>query len=732
MIEGFEPRLYQQTILNTTIEKNTLVVLPTGLGKTVIAMMLAAHRLKEIPDSKIVFLAPTKPLVQQHKRTFVKHLDTDEETMHVFTGDIRPDKREKLWQDAKIVFSTPQGFENDVISSRVNLEDVSLMVFDEAHRATGEYSYVFIAEKYMTQAHNPRVLGLTASPGSDQQKIRNVCDNLYIDEIELRTDEDPDVKPYIQDVDIERITIDLPDDFAQVIKYLRDCMQNKLEKIKDYGYLTGSVSNYSRKDLLKLQKGMQSKMAQGEKDWELMKSLSLNAEAMKVQHALILAETQGMESLVNYMRRLQKEAKNSQTKAVQNLVKDKYFRSAKAKAESLIEQGVEHPKMKRLKKIVASELNQNRDARIIIFNQYRDQVEKLKKEFDDIGFACEMFVGQMKKGNTGMSQKEQKQTIERFEDGEFNILLATSVAEEGLDIPAVDLVVFYEPIPSAVRTVQRRGRTGRQEQGKVKVLITKDTVDEGYRWSAHHKEKNMIEAIKNLQDEFNPEHEKPTLDEYVEEDQVTIYADYREKGGGVIKELSRENVDVQMKSMDVGDYLLSEDLCVEFKTVQDFADSVVDGRLLEQMKDLSQYKKPLMVIEGEEDIYAMRKMHPNAIRGMLATIMFNYNIPVFQTKDAHETAGFLKLLAKREQEDKDTDWQFHTNKPLTLKERQEYVVAAMPGIGNKLAKPLLEEFGSIKNLVNATEEELKNVDLIGDKKAEQLRELFDTGYDDQG
>jgi Fanconi anemia group M protein len=275
--------------------------------------------------------------------------------------------------------------------------------------------------------------------------------------------------------------------------------------------------------------------------------------------------------------------------------------------------------------------------------------------------------------------------------------------------------------------VQRRGRTGRQEKGKVVVLIARDTIDEGYRWSAHHKEKRMIKAIKELQEDFNPEYDTPELTEYV--DQPKIIADYREKGSGVIRELSKQDIDVELKSLDVADYVLSEDAAVEYKTVQDFVDSVVDGRLLDQVKSLRQYKKPLVIVEGTDDMYAKRKIHPNAIRGMLLTIMLNYNIGVLQTRSAHETAAFMKHLAKREQEDSGSTYQYHSSKPLTLEERQEYVVAAMPGVGNKIAKPLLDQFGTIKRLVNASVEELKEVELIGEKKAEQLRELFDATYD---
>ncbi|MBD3310622.1 DEAD/DEAH box helicase, partial [Candidatus Woesearchaeota archaeon] len=203
MLKGFEPRLYQETILATAADHNTLVVLPTGMGKTAIGFMLAVNRLKRFPGSKILMLAPTKPLAEQHMNSFRKVMDLPKERFALFTGQISPEKREELWKDAQLIFSTPQGMENDVISSRIDLGDVSLLIFDEAHRTVGDYAYVFIAKQYARKARYPRILGLTASPGSDLEKIKEVARNLHAEEIEVRTDSDPDVKPYIQDIRIE-------------------------------------------------------------------------------------------------------------------------------------------------------------------------------------------------------------------------------------------------------------------------------------------------------------------------------------------------------------------------------------------------------------------------------------------------------------------------------------------------------------------------------------------------
>jgi len=748
MIRGFEPRLYQQTILDTAVKKNTLVVLPTGLGKTNIAVLLAANRLTNYPHSKILILAPTRPLCDQHVSSMRKHLEINENEVQLFTGMISPAKRAELWKQSRIIVSTPQGLENDIISEKISLKDVSLLVFDEAHRAVGDYSYVFIAKQYNKKAEHPRILGLTASPGSDQEKIREVCRNLFIEEIELRSFEDPDVQPYVQDIDVEWVKLDFPPELDEVRRFLRNAFEEKLEAIKKLGYMYGNVSSYSKTSLLDLQRAMYARMSSGERDFGVMRSVSLMAEALKLQHALELIETQGLSPLWEYFLKLEEEASKTKVKAVQNLVKDLNFRSAYIRTKELIAAGKEHPKIAALKKIVQEEIANKKEIKIIIFNQFRDSTNKIKEVMDSVGVKSKIFVGQTKKKDTGMSQKKQKQILDEFREGGFNCLIATSVAEEGLDIPAVDLVIFYEPIPSAIRTVQRRGRTGRQEKGRVIVLVTKKTRDEANLWSSVHKEKRMHQIIHGMQKGFGTNFNEPVekIEQKQEEKEeqtkltgedspinvanLTIFADYREKGAGIIKELSEMGVKVELSKLDVADYILSDRVAVEHKTVKDFVDSIVDGRMLSQLANLKKYDRPLLVIEGEEDIYSQRKLHPNSIRGVLSTILVSYGIPIVQTRNYKETAGLLLVIAKREADPSKKDFTLHSAKPLTDKEMQEYIVSAFPGVGAVIARPLLKKFKSIKNLVNAEEKDLREVELIGEKKAKRIKELVDKNYDE--
>ncbi|VVB80937.1 ATP-dependent RNA helicase SrmB [uncultured archaeon] len=235
MLRGFTPRLYQETILATAAMKNTLVVLPTGMGKTGVALLLAAQRLSQYPQSKILILAPTKPLAEQHLETFKKALELPEEKFVLFTGEVAPEKRAEIWQTAQIIFSTPQGLENDIIGNKIDISKVSLLVFDEAHRATGDYSYVFLAKQYQRKADWPRILALTASPGSDTTTIEEVCNNLGIEAVEIRTEKDPDVEPYVQPIDIEWKKVELPEEFKKVQRLLQQCIKSKIEQLKQYG-----------------------------------------------------------------------------------------------------------------------------------------------------------------------------------------------------------------------------------------------------------------------------------------------------------------------------------------------------------------------------------------------------------------------------------------------------------------------------------------------------------------
>ncbi len=531
----------------------------------------------------------------------------------------------------------------------------------------------------------------------------------------------------MKEIKTEWIKVDLPDPFVEILKLLQDCYQSKLKAVKGLGYLNST--RILKRDLLELQRQLHAEIAQGNRDMFLMRSLSIIAEAIKLQHALELIETQGIQPLYKYLKKLETEARSAKSKAVKNLVASEQFKSAYVKTIKLAENNIIHPKLTRLIENVRDEVTKNTKAKIIIFTQYRDSAVDILGAVNAVsGAKAKLFVGQTKKGETGLTQKKQKEMLDQFRNDEFQILVCTSVGEEGLDIPAVDVVIFYEPIPSAIRHIQRRGRTGRQEVGRVLILMTNNTRDAAYRWVAHHKEKRMYRTLETIKKEFALSPQIP-LQSFIPEDQkVQVVTDYREKGSEVMKELLELGISLQLEKLEAADYLCSPQCAVEFKTVEDFVNSIIDGRFIEQLKNIKHtFSKPLVIVQGEQDMYSIRKIHPNAIRGMLATIAVSFGIPILQTKNAKETASLIAIIAKREQ-DTSRDISLHTKKPLTLAEQQEYLVSALPGIGLRGAQQLLNHFGSVQALVNATFEQLKEVGGIGDILAERIRNVLSMPY----
>jgi ERCC4-related helicase len=723
---NFQPRLYQETILESCDKDNTLVVLPTGMGKTKIAILAAVNRLKKYPESKILFLTPTKPLANQIFNEFKK--ETNIEEINLFTGTVSPKKRAELWKTSKIIISTPQTIENDIINSSIDYSLVSLLVIDEAHRAVKDYAYSWISKQYHRSSKFERIIGLTASPGSDNETISEIIKNLYIKNIEVRTDEDPDVKQYIQNLNIEWVKVEFPKELKEIKDFLDNAMKLRLKSLSQMGFMK-NYNSVSKKELLRIQSSLQGRIAKGEKDFQIFRAISTSAEAIKINHATEMLETQGVSALKKYLDSLYKETR---TKSAKNLASDLNIKSAYVKSKSLEERKVKHPKLIELKKIVGQEIKKNPHSKIIIFNHYRDSAKEIEKEINGLdGITAKLFVGQAKKSGTGLTQKEQIKILNQFESNIYNCLISTSIGEEGLDIPNVELVIFYEPIPSAIRSIQRRGRTARHKEGKAIVLMTKNTRDEVYHWVAINKEKRMHGILKSLKNKIKPIKEEPTLKDYLKEERkLKVLVDTRERGSNLSKKLLEIGMDVKVQTLATADIILSDKIGIERKTIPDFVHSIIDKRIFTQLRDLkNNFENPIIILEGKEDIYSVRNIHPNAIRGMLATIVASFKIPIISTRDSQDTAEMIKSLAQREQNKTEKEISIRTNKiPMNTKEQQEFIVESFPGIGPSLAKSLLKEFKTIKKLANTNLKRLEKVEKIGSKKAMDIKKILDEIY----
>ncbi|MFQ5531217.1 MAG: DEAD/DEAH box helicase [Candidatus Nanoarchaeia archaeon] len=515
-LQDISPREYQKAIFESCIKDNCLVVLPTGLGKTLIALMLSIKRMQEFPGEKVVFLAPTKPLAEQHHEYFKKHLPELFAEITLFTGQVPSNKRKTLWNASDIVFSTPQCVANDLKKNLYNLNEVCLLVEDEAHRCIKNYDYNFLAKNYIFQAKHPRILGLTASPGSEKQRIKEICKNLSINSVELRTRYSPDVKSYLQELEFEKIEVQFPAEFEEIRHVLKKLFNRYVEELRSRKVLFGYAS---KTELLKLQKKISGTLIRGNKNYNYFHAASACAQAIKIQHALELLETQTLTSFNKYLKKLFNEASKQKSKGVVKLVAKPEFNFAYSSSNELLIKEQEHPKIKKVLEILKQEILKNENFKAIVFTQFRETATTISKNLNsllDTNIKAKVFVGQAKKSSedplkksgesttyTGLSQKQQKKIIQDFADGKINIICATSIGEEGLDIPEVNAVIFYEPVPSAIRKIQRAGRTARLMKGKLIVLITKNTRDETFHYVARSREKKMHSAIHTIKKELS-------------------------------------------------------------------------------------------------------------------------------------------------------------------------------------------------------------------------------------
>lgn len=746
---SIESRLYQQMLAGDVLKKgNTMVVAPTALGKTIVAILVAADRLQKVKNSKVLILSPSKPLAIQHEDSFREFLTLPCASI---TGAVKTDERVKRWEESRIISATPQTVESDLLNGRYDLSGVSLIVFDECHHGVGSYSYVYLASRYVKESNFNLILGLTASPGSDKAKIKEVCENLYIQNIVVKTENDRDVRPYFNPVEIDWVRIKMSEELEKINKFLEKALKIRLKTLKNMGVI--KTVSVTKVDILKTRGRIQAEIARSTTpNKDLFHAISILSAVINVQHAQELVETQGVHPFNKYIKRLRKK----KTKASKSLMNDPNFSRAVRLAHNAEKHGWEHPKLRALAEILKKELGTDdgqttlqtsrygdkkdkKASKIIVFTQFRDTLEMIHEKLEREGIKSAKFFGQATKdGEKGLTQKQQKEIIKGFRMGEYDVLISTSVAEEGIDIPAVDLVVLYEPVPSEVRMIQRRGRTGRKRTGRVKVLITNGTRDEAYYWSSVRKEdsmKNQLidpEVLKELNESavarMDNEKKVKVIERPKEEKLPLVYADSREGNSKVIRYLSQMEMDVKIQSMAVGDYQVSDEVAIERKTAKDFVSSMIDKRLFKQARELSEeFKRPLMILEGD-DLYS-GMVNPNAIRGTIASIALDFGISIIPTRDAQDTAAMIKRIAIREQSGEKVNIQIRTDKkPVSLFEQQLFIIESLPNIGPVNAKNLLEHFGSVSNVINASESELTEVEGIGKITAQNIRKVVDSKY----
>lgn len=752
-----EERNYQTELFQQSYNQNTLVCLPTGLGKTVVSTLITAHRLYHYGGVSLV-VAPSKPLVNQHVDTYREFLSIPDGDIVPYTGDTKPANRPELWNNSRVIIATPQVIKNDLIAGRIEFDDTTHITFDECHRATGDYPYVYIAEMYDKQANDSLVTAMSASPGGNRDEILTVCENLFITNIEVKLGDDEDVKEYTHETDVTWKTVDMPGELLAASEKIESVIRDRTTELREMGFTQCEIP--SKTQLFGIKDTLND--ADDNND-DVYYGYSLYSELLNLLDLKQIVETQGRETFLKYFERIQQKAKNGDTKASKRLVDDPQIQDA---VESVRKLDDIHPKFSVVMGEIGECLGLNGGERVLIFTEYRDTVESLV-DYLNGKVSAEKFVGQSDtEGSDGMKQSEQQAAIERFKNGDTEVLVSTSVAEEGLDIPEVDLVLFYEPVPTAIRSIQRKGRTGRQTTGRVMILMAGETDEENMYYITQRNQQTMEDDIRQLRDmetelveelggpeqqtfdSFNGSENTVTVDgtddEYEPTDETdvdgesfddtlpTILVDDRETRSGVAQNLSlMDTVTANTQTLAVGDYIVSEDIAIERKTTEDFLDTIVDERsIFEQIGDLANnYEKPILLLEGGSP-FGRRNIHPNAIRGVLSSLIADFDVSIIYTDDEDETAEMLASLAVREQDESDssTPSEHAQKSSRTVPEQQVYIVSSFVSVGPVTAELLLESFGSIEAIVTASRDDLQRVEGVGEQTADKIVTLSREEY----
>lgn len=529
-------REYQYEIIRNALVHNLLCALPTGLGKTFIASVVMLNYFRWYKNAKIIFMAPTKPLVSQQIDACLGITGLPRSECCVLIGSgVKQRDRELEWQSKRVFFATPQIVELDLHAEILDPRDIVLLVVDEAHHTTGKYAYGTVIQRILESHQAFRVLGLTATPASKVEGVQGVVKNLLVSRLEVRSEESKEIKKYMHDREVVKIHVEPGPDIQRILKAVGEILAPTLRSLSEAGILANT--DVSKITLFGIKTSLERhvkrmRMANASPALQF-KYRGTGAVLASVAHATQLLQHQGITQFYDTLRRKddEEQARKEMTKSYSQVCGD--LHSVFTLTKQIMEKDgyLAHPKLVYLKQELEAFFRTKKQATAamtisdssvsglrttsksdnaklktdengnlslskpsnapkpivrscIIFAKYRSTINVIMDHLAGVeGVKPHIFIGQAptkedkEKAGKGMTQKQQQNVIKRFRAGEINTLVATSIAEEGLDIGQVDLIVCYDSNASPISSLQRMGRTGRARDGKVVMLMTEKEAD---------------------------------------------------------------------------------------------------------------------------------------------------------------------------------------------------------------------------------------------------------------
>jgi ATP-dependent DNA helicase MPH1 len=500
-------RDYQFNIVARGLFHNTLVALPTGLGKTFIAATIMLNWYRWTKDSQIIFVAPTKPLVAQQIDACFGIAGIPRSQTTALTGDVAPSIREDEWQEKRVFFMTPQTLHSDLTKGICDPKKVVLLVVDEAHRAKGEYAFVQVVKFIRRFNESFRVLALTATPGGDVEAVQEVIDGLDISRVEIRTDQSIDIREYVHDREVQKEVFRNSDEMVMLMDLYSKAVKPVMNRIAGINpSWSGDPLALTPFGCTKAKQTYMASDAGRHANWgQKGMVMSVFGLLASISQGMDLLKYHGISAAYHSWQTFKDKGDDDQSKSKNRsaFIKNENFQKMMSYMETWTRdpEFIGHPKLEYLRQVILNHLldSTGGSTRIMVFSSFRDSAEEIARILRVTSplIKPHVFVGQAdSKNSKGMSQKKQLEVISKFKLGEYNTLIATSIGEEGLDIGEVDLIICFDSKASPLRMLQRMGRTGRKRAGKV-VLLQMEGKEENDWLKAKDSYQHMQKEIAN-------------------------------------------------------------------------------------------------------------------------------------------------------------------------------------------------------------------------------------------
>ena len=734
--QAVEGRTYQALLLSNIVKYNSLVVAPTGTGKTVLFLLATIHALQDSEGFTII-LAPTLALIDQHVAFFREKTTLVPKEILAVTGKTNPTRRQLLWSGyARIFVSTPETLANDLHTGHVDLRQCRLLVIDEAHRGAQEkYQRIMEFVRVARAAGSPLQL-LAVSATIPEPKLLEIMAALDLEHIEIKTAREPDMAPYLAEAQIEQVLVPLPEPWHQVMDELLALRAAALRGVTRYKSLIGvELRETASRSALVTAFNRLKKLPAEEGDRVVRTKLSSRlAAAIKLDHALDLFSRQGKTAFLEYVQKLY----NEPTQANKRLVSSPQLQKAIEIATALDQ---EHPKVRELLRILETEAAES----VMVFSKSKPTVFQLAKLLQGQGIRTNVLVGKR-----DLSEQKRQKILQAFQTGQIRVLVSTSVGEEGLDV-GCDLVIFYDATASVIRRVQRKGRL--RKSGKIIFLVAKDTADEVFHWISKGEETKMRKAFERLK--AHPAGTPPT--KLTPKTTSKSESQFPERGTSKRTPVSSKSTPQQINlseeptkdrvlvKVDPQDASLSQDWLsgrapeivklggpsfvigkvavfrFDFsELLQDLAGGTLLPKLLHAAK---QYEKCVVILEGGffHEALARAKIHAKAVLKTIWSIVLDLGIAIIPSDSTQGTKHLLERLVNHQQTMQETP---------DLKHAQENLITSLPGVSDLLAKRLLARYQTPQKIFSLGEEELQAIHGIGKEKSRNIWALLNSLYPD--